>query len=79
MKAIAEHIFEGGNDKFDEKQYWTYGCHCFFLGDRPLSDMGKGTPVDQLRVRKKIFFSSRFLTLKLLNLYLAKIFEHEVS
>ena len=52
MKAIAEHIFEGGNDKFDEKQYWTYGCHCFFLGDRPLSDMGKGTPVDQLRVPK---------------------------
>lgn len=65
MKAIAEHIFEGGNDKFDEKQYWTYGCHCFFLGDRPLSDMGKGTPVDQLRVRN--FFSSRILTLKLFN------------
>ena len=58
MKAIAEHIFEGGNDKFDEKQYWTYGCHCFFLGDRPLSDMGKGTPVDQMRVRK--FFHHAF-------------------
>ena len=63
MKAIAEHIFEGGNDKFDEKQYWTYGCHCFFLGDRPLSDMGKGTPVDQFRVLK-IFIVDHVYQLK---------------
>jgi len=48
MKEIAEHIFNGGGSKFDEKQYWTYGCHCLFLGDRPLTDMGKGTPVDDL-------------------------------
>ena len=32
MKEIAEHIFNGGGSKFDEKQYWTYGCHCLFLG-----------------------------------------------
>merc|ERR1711892_1365945 len=29
-------------------KYWTYGCHCFLLGDRPMSEMGKGRPVDAL-------------------------------
>jgi hypothetical protein len=36
------------NSDFDEREYWSYGCHCFFLGDRPMSDMGKGSPVDAL-------------------------------
>jgi len=48
MKEIAEHIFDGAGMVFDDKQYWTYGCHCFLLGDRPLSDMGMGAPVDTL-------------------------------
>ena len=30
--------------RFDERKYWAYGCHCYLLGDRPLSEMGKGTP-----------------------------------
>ncbi|CAG5080363.1 Oidioi.mRNA.OKI2018_I69.PAR.g9556.t1.cds [Oikopleura dioica] len=36
------------NENFDERDYWTYGCHCFFLGDRPMTQMGKGAPVDAL-------------------------------
>merc|ERR1712113_1348690 len=31
---------------FDEKKMWAYGCHCMYLGDRPLSGMGSGKPVD---------------------------------
>jgi hypothetical protein len=31
---------------FDEKKMWSYGCHCMFLGDRPMSGMGSGKPVD---------------------------------
>merc|ERR1711935_740600 len=31
-----------GKNKFDDRKYWTYGCHCFLLGDRPMSEMGKG-------------------------------------
>merc|ERR1711979_134981 len=42
MHDIAVHIFNGAGKTFDERQYWTYGCHCFFLGDRPLSEMGMG-------------------------------------
>ena len=37
-----------GKNKFDDRKYWTYGCHCFLLGDRPMSEMGKGRPVDAL-------------------------------
>jgi len=37
-----------GKDKFKDDKYWAYGCHCFLLGDRPLSSMGKGKPVDGL-------------------------------
>jgi len=44
---LMDHMNYYNND-FDERQYWTYGCHCFFLGDRPMSDMGKGAPVDAL-------------------------------
>jgi hypothetical protein len=36
------------NPTFDERQYWTYGCNCLMLGDRPMSDPGLGAPVDQL-------------------------------
>jgi len=44
-----------GKDKFDHRRYWAYGCHCFLLGDRPLSEMGKGAPVDALDVRCKAY------------------------
>ena len=37
-----------GSGKFDEREYWAYGCHCFLLGDRAMSEMGKGKPVDAL-------------------------------
>ena len=36
------------NREFDEKKYWTYGCNCHVLGDRPMSDPGFGPPVDRL-------------------------------
>jgi hypothetical protein len=36
------------NPQFDERNYWTYGCNCLMLGDRPMSDPGKGAPVDAL-------------------------------
>merc|ERR1712157_165229 len=44
-----------GKDGFDDRKYWTYGCHCFLLGDRPMSEMGKGAPVDALDVRCKAY------------------------
>jgi hypothetical protein len=44
-----------GKDRFDERKYWAYGCHCFLLGDRPMSEMGKGAPVDALDVRCKAY------------------------
>merc|ERR1712176_133377 len=34
--------------KFDKRVITKYGCNCPHLGDRPLSDPGKGTPVDEL-------------------------------
>ena len=36
------------NREFDERKYWTYGCNCHVLGDRPMSDPGFGPPVDKL-------------------------------
>jgi len=36
------------NSQFDERKYWTYGCNCLMLGDRPMSQPGKGRPVDEL-------------------------------
>ena len=36
------------NINFDERKYWTYGCNCHILGDRPMSDPGYGPPVDRL-------------------------------
>jgi len=37
-----------GKQGFDEKKYWAYGCHCMILGDRPMTEMGKGAPTDSL-------------------------------
>lgn len=36
------------NRDFDERKYWTYGCNCLILGDRPMSDPGHGPPIDAL-------------------------------
>lgn len=36
------------NPDFDERKYWSYGCNCLILGDRPMSDPGHGAPVDDL-------------------------------
>ena len=33
---------------FDKRVITKYGCNCPHLGDRPLSDPGKGAPVDEL-------------------------------
>lgn len=44
LAAMMSHY----NADFDERKYWAYGCHCFILGDRPMSDMGKGAPLDDL-------------------------------
>merc|ERR1712176_1118318 len=44
-----------GENKFDDRKYWAYGCHCFLLGDRPMSEMGKGKPVDALDTRCKAY------------------------
>merc|ERR1712064_148630 len=41
-------MMEHYNADFDERKYWAYGCHCLILGDRPMSDMGHGLPVDAL-------------------------------
>jgi hypothetical protein len=36
------------NTDFDDLKFWTYGCNCLMLGDRPMSDPGLGPPVDEL-------------------------------
>jgi len=41
-------MMEHYNPQFDERKYWTYGCNCLILGDRPMSDPGHGPPVDAL-------------------------------
>lgn len=41
-------MMEYNNANFDDRQYWTYGCNCLMLGDRPMSEPGKGQPVDAL-------------------------------
>jgi len=43
-----EEMMEFYSDDFDSRKYWTYGCNCFLLGDRPMSDPGMGQPVDAL-------------------------------
>ena len=44
-----EDLMEFFNPTFDERKYWTYGCNCLMLGDRPMSDPGLGPPVDAVR------------------------------
>merc|ERR1712134_87416 len=44
LAAMMSHY----NPTFDERKYWTYGCNCLMLGDRPMSDPGLGPPVDPL-------------------------------
>ena len=54
LEDMAERWFEFNGQKWDDKKYWDYGCHCILLGDRPLSELGVGAPVDALdRVCKK--------------------------
>jgi len=51
LEAMAKKYWQknGKNkEKFDEQKLWAYGCHCHILGDRPMSQMGKGKPVDGL-------------------------------
>ena len=36
------------NPEFDQRKYWTYGCNCMMVGDRPLSSPGFGAAVDPL-------------------------------
>jgi len=52
LKEMASKIFAKagyrGKSKFDERKYWAYGCHCMLLGDRPMSEMGQGSPRDPL-------------------------------
>jgi len=59
LKAIASKLWKlnglTGKDKFDERKYWAYGCHCYLLGDRPLSEMGSGAPKDGLDNKCKAF------------------------
>jgi len=59
LTAIAQKLFRKagltGKNKFDERKYWTYGCHCLMLGDRPMSDMGHGKPVDALDNKCKAY------------------------
>merc|ERR1712128_137084 len=57
LKAIAVKFWkkQGTSEKFDDRKYWTYGCHCFLLGDRPMSEMGKGRPVDALDNKCKAY------------------------
>lgn len=59
LKAIAKKAFGKagfvGKNKFDERKYWTYGCHCLMLGDRPMSEMGRGVPVDNLDTKCKFY------------------------
>lgn len=52
MWRLAGHT---GSDRFDERKYWAYGCHCYLLGDRPLSEMGQGAPKDGLDNKCKAY------------------------
>lgn len=38
----------GAKGEWDERKFWGYGCHCFMVGDRPMTEMGHGIPVDNL-------------------------------
>lgn len=43
------------NPEFEERKHWTYGCNCLMLGDRPLSEPGRGPPVDALDTTCKAY------------------------
>jgi len=47
QEQLEEWVGEAGVP-YDERNLWTYGCHCNFLGDRPLSEMGRGKPKDKI-------------------------------
>ena len=56
LEDMATKYFKkNGSEKFDERKYWAYGCHCFILGDRAMSEMGQGTPKDALDVKCKAY------------------------
>ena len=56
LKMMAEKFWsKNGGGAFDERKYWAYGCHCYLLGDRPMSEMGIGSPVDALDNRCKAY------------------------
>jgi len=47
-----------GKDRFDHRLYWGYGCHCFHLGDRPMTDdkpMPFGMPKDELDSQCRVY------------------------
>lgn len=46
--AQLKEMFTSYNPEFDERKFWTYGCNCLMLGDRPMSDPGLGPAVDTL-------------------------------
>ena len=56
LEDMAKKYFKkSGTEKFNEQKYWAYGCHCFILGDRALSEMGMGTPKDALDNKCKAY------------------------
>lgn len=55
IKLWAKNGLKGKKNGFDERKYWAYGCHCFMLGDRPMSEMGMGKPTDALDNKCKAF------------------------
>ena len=64
------------NPRFDPRQYWAYGCHCFSMDDRPMSGTGRGRPVDKFDHLCKIYKDcqkcARTLFGEVLNQYLVK-------
>ena len=43
LEAWMEHY----NPSYDVRDLY-YGCHCFTFGDRPMSNMGRGAPLDEI-------------------------------
>ena len=43
------------NSDFEAEKFWTYGCHCLMLSDRPMSQMHYGQPVDKLDTTCKAY------------------------
>ena len=58
LEKMAKKIWNkrtDGEERFDERKYWAYGCHCFILGDRPMTEMGWGRPVDSMDFKCKAY------------------------